>query len=379
MPETSLDSPLAAPTATAGELRSTLDSVSLAPSEAWKGQVQSRLQEYRQRRASRLGQPVDGEAPNIIPFKRRPRGLSLAPVTTVEVGPEATELAEPVIPLPRPRPDFAAGASYQQIIRPELAAAGIETPSEPVGSADSNLRNVSAATAETVAEAAQLAAALAVALGRSARPLRPLMAAPLPEDEIAEPVLPKARERYSVPVAAPRVYAAGENPRLEIPLLAAPTACDPGVAGIELPLPVASPWRRLAAGAIDAGYVLAPGALFAASAAMLLGLPVFDRAFLHRCLPAAGLTLSVFAVLFILLCGHLGKGTPGHWRRGLCIREFDGRPASPAALRRRAWAELISLGALGMGFLWMLVDADHLAWHDHISRTFVAEESTSGS
>ncbi len=380
MPETSLDTPLEGPRDTAAAPR--MPRIPTASSDtvhhdAWKEQVQSRLQEYRQRRALRLGEPevtpATAEALNIIPFKRRARGFSLESLEAVD--PAGVELAEPVVPPARPRSDLEAGGSYQQVIRTELTPLEVlPVEQDRGGDTGSNVRSVSAATAEAVAEAALLAESLAISLGRGAYPLRPMVAAPLPEHEIAEPVLPTVRERYCVPVAAPRAYAAGENPRIEIPLLpAAPTSEDSG-SGIELPLPVAAPLQRIVAGCTDAGYVLAACVCFALTSALLLGRPGLDRVSLHRLLPAAVLVPMVFAVLFILAFGHLGQNTPGVSRVGLRICDFDGQPATPAALRRRAWAELISLGALGMGYLWMLVDADHLAWHDHISRTFVADE-----
>jgi len=35
----------------------------------------------------------------------------------------------------------------------------------------------------------------------------------------------------------------------------------------------------------------------------------------------------------------------------------------------RYLSAIVSLAALGLGFLWVLIDRDNLAWHDRISRT----------
>jgi uncharacterized RDD family membrane protein YckC len=68
----------------------------------------------------------------------------------------------------------------------------------------------------------------------------------------------------------------------------------------------------------------------------------------------------------------------GFWRRGetlgmrawkLRVVAADGRaPGWDRALLRFA-AALLSWAALGMGFLWVLVDRERLAWHDRLSGT----------
>ena len=46
-------------------------------------------------------------------------------------------------------------------------------------------------------------------------------------------------------------------------------------------------------------------------------------------------------------------GEPMDWRRSII----------------RVAAAHLSLFAAGLGYLWILVDRDHLAWHDRLSRT----------
>jgi uncharacterized RDD family membrane protein YckC len=50
------------------------------------------------------------------------------------------------------------------------------------------------------------------------------------------------------------------------------------------------------------------------------------------------------------------------------VRRDGGAPGWREALVRFA-AAIVSLAALGLGFLWVLVDRDGLAWHDRLSRT----------
>jgi uncharacterized RDD family membrane protein YckC len=75
----------------------------------------------------------------------------------------------------------------------------------------------------------------------------------------------------------------------------------------------------------------------------------------------------------------------GFWRRGetlgmrawkLRVVAADGRaPGWNRALLRFA-AALLSWAALGMGFLWVLVDRERLAWHDRLSGTRLVLRAT---
>lgn len=57
------------------------------------------------------------------------------------------------------------------------------------------------------------------------------------------------------------------------------------------------------------------------------------------------------------------------WR--LRVEREDGRPLTWSdTLRRLAWA-LVALLPLGLGFAWILFDAQHRAWHDRLSGTRV--------
>ncbi len=58
------------------------------------------------------------------------------------------------------------------------------------------------------------------------------------------------------------------------------------------------------------------------------------------------------------------------WR--LQLETMDGQPVRVPAASLRFLAAIFSWFALGLGFLWSLVDRDKLAWHDRISGTRLA-------
>ncbi|MGI9329250.1 MAG: RDD family protein [Gammaproteobacteria bacterium] len=67
----------------------------------------------------------------------------------------------------------------------------------------------------------------------------------------------------------------------------------------------------------------------------------------------------------------------GFWTRGgqtlgmrswrLRVERRDGRPLGLATASLRLLASLVSLAPAGLGLLWILVDADKLAWHDRLT------------
>ncbi len=78
-----------------------------------------------------------------------------------------------------------------------------------------------------------------------------------------------------------------------------------------------------------------------------------------------------------LLWTFAGRDTPGMRSAGLQLVDFDGNCPSQTQRYQRLLGTLLSFFAAGLGMLWVLVDEDGLAWHDHISSTFptiVAED-----
>jgi len=67
------------------------------------------------------------------------------------------------------------------------------------------------------------------------------------------------------------------------------------------------------------------------------------------------------------------KGTTlGKWLLGMWVVYEDGCPASfGTMLVRELIGKLISDLAFGLGYLWILLDAQHQGWHDKLVRTYV--------
>ena len=79
---------------------------------------------------------------------------------------------------------------------------------------------------------------------------------------------------------------------------------------------------------------------------------------------------------YLLAVSALFLGT--FWRRGetlgmrawkLRLEGTDGRPPGWGRVLLRFATALVSWAAFGLGFLWVLVDRENLAWHDRLSGT----------
>jgi uncharacterized RDD family membrane protein YckC len=55
------------------------------------------------------------------------------------------------------------------------------------------------------------------------------------------------------------------------------------------------------------------------------------------------------------------------WR--LKIVRMDGLPVGLVDVVKRHFAAILSILALGLGFIWILIDPNKLAWHDRLSQT----------
>jgi len=86
------------------------------------------------------------------------------------------------------------------------------------------------------------------------------------------------------------------------------------------------------------------------------------------------LVLVLSAFLFFGWFWTHGGQTLGMRAWRLRTIKRDGSPMDwPASMARFA-AALLSIACIGLGFLWILVDPERLAWHDHLSRTRVLLE-----
>lgn len=133
----------------------------------------------------------------------------------------------------------------------------------------------------------------------------------------------------------------------------------------------ASLWLRLAAAIYDLFPLLA---LWMLTAALVLFAAHGNVDVAH---PSLGYRLTLRAALLAVTAGYFviswsrGGQTIGMRAWRLRVVGMDGSPLRwPRALLRFAIA-LVSLGALGIGFLWCLVDRERRGWHDIVARTTV--------
>ncbi len=185
-------------------------------------------------------------------------------------------------------------------------------------------------------------------------------------NELAEPVLDRPRI-LDVPEQLPPPPALGG-----ISIETQEESAAERRPGFELPLNPPSPSRRLAAGAIDAALVFTAFASFAyAFFRMTAILPVAKES----AIIAAALIACFWVGYQYLFLVHSGI-TPGLRLAHLRLSRFDGQPV-PRRLRRwRVLASALSGFSLGLGYAWCMLDEDQLCWHDRITHTYMAIDSS---
>lgn len=130
--------------------------------------------------------------------------------------------------------------------------------------------------------------------------------------------------------------------------------------------PVALPAHRMLAAAVDASIVLVGLGIFLAVFYISGGQVVIN----DRNIP---LLLGVVMLLemFYKLLWCLGNGdTAGMRITGLRLVDFAGQRPQRQQRVCRDLASWLSFFSAGLGLLWVFVDEETLAWHDHISKTF---------
>jgi uncharacterized RDD family membrane protein YckC len=142
--------------------------------------------------------------------------------------------------------------------------------------------------------------------------------------------------------------------------------------GFELPLQAAPMSRRVLASAVDASLVISAFALFAY---------IFFRVAsiappLHQAAAASIILIAVFWTSYqYFLLVYTGT-TPGLRAARLQISRFDGTPAPRKTRRWRVLAAVLSGLSLALGYVWCFLDEDRLCWHDRITRTYMAPQSS---
>lgn len=114
--------------------------------------------------------------------------------------------------------------------------------------------------------------------------------------------------------------------------------------------------------------ILVAHILVVVSAGIVKGLENFDAASLGAS-PLYIAFLASIPPLFFLLFWTKGGQTLGMRTWRIRVVRYDGAPLTPVDALKRLLASLLSWACIGLGFLWVLVDGERLAWHDRLSRT----------
>jgi uncharacterized RDD family membrane protein YckC len=140
----------------------------------------------------------------------------------------------------------------------------------------------------------------------------------------------------------------------------------PPASAIQCGAPVAPALLRLSAALADGFMILLATFLFLATFRMVAGpLPAGKYALIGY-----GVAFFVIAVAYKLMWCFGNRDSFGLSAARLRIVDLDGNLPSQKRRFWRAFSSFLSLGAAGLGLIWIFADADALGWHDQISGTF---------
>ncbi|HET7212379.1 MAG TPA: RDD family protein [Terriglobia bacterium] len=88
-------------------------------------------------------------------------------------------------------------------------------------------------------------------------------------------------------------------------------------------------------------------------------------------LAAMGLVGAFFIMLYFAGCTAMASATPGLLWARLEVITFEGNAPRLSDCLWRGFGYLVSMSAMMLGFIWAVVDAEGLTWHDRMSRTFI--------
>jgi len=201
----------------------------------------------------------------------------------------------------------------------------------------------------------------------------------------AAPILEYGEELAEPMVASPRVFEEEEIGKAEFAARAeASVEPAPPMATVELPAmpksspaqpeirifaPIAPIYLRAITEVADA-FISMSGFLLFSSILMWAGAMPQGRGFMMLAALLPGFFWSLYQYLFLVNTGS----TPGMRLTGLKLAEFDGNVVSRSRRRARVLSMSVSTLAAGLGFVWALLDIDHLCWHDRASRTFLTRK-----
>lgn len=139
---------------------------------------------------------------------------------------------------------------------------------------------------------------------------------------------------------------------------------------LEVPIQTAALGARAYAAAVDAVIMICATGLFAVCAALFANSLPMNKPMLA----SAAVSLLLLVTIYYFLSLYFGHGTPGMGASGLRVVSFSGSTPSRVIMGWRALATVLSAAALGMGFLWSLIDEDRLCWHDRITHTYLSSK-----
>ncbi|HTD21671.1 MAG TPA: RDD family protein [Terriglobales bacterium] len=195
-----------------------------------------------------------------------------------------------------------------------------------------------------------------------------------PDEELADPVMlsPHVFEEEEINLAElaaqAEVFVEPAPPIALVELSAAPESTQPPP-GMQALLLVAPIYLRATMEAVDF-CVSGTGFLLFGFILLWAGVLPEGKAFTIMSAILPGFFWALYQYLFLVNTGS----TPGMRLAGLRLTSFEGDAVSPSRRRARALSIGLSTFALGLGFLWVLLDEDHLCWHDRASKTFVTRE-----
>ena len=130
--------------------------------------------------------------------------------------------------------------------------------------------------------------------------------------------------------------------------------------------PVARPWYRVLAGALDFSLIVVAAAIFAATFHYLGGAVVWSKlTLIFSAVALGGITL-----LYGLMWTIAGRESAGMRTMQLKLINFDGLPPDSRSRALRLLGTILGFCSGGLGLIWAFLDEENLTWHDHMSKTF---------
>lgn len=125
---------------------------------------------------------------------------------------------------------------------------------------------------------------------------------------------------------------------------------------------------RITAGATDLGIVAAVFLIF-----LVTTFTQMPDGFSpdKRVLGIYGVCFFALVAIYFFLFMLSASQTPGMKRQHLIVVTKEGQPLDPKQACMRGFGYLISILPVLLGFVWMLIDPEHLTWADKVSSTYI--------